>query len=334
MKKFFIATFACAALASCYNNDTTIATNLEPINFGDNFVENSVRADDPTYGAGKLISEFYVYGTVNGVNIFNADRVYSLNTDGSVDAYNAAWNCDKTQYWIDGAAYDFAAVVDANTVNVDNSTKMPVSLEYTAAGQKDLLYAEFQTTGKPAANNGLVGFTFKHLLSKVNVTFQNTTTGEDAGYKIKVRDIKFDNSYATGTYAMTTDDKGVWTGNGTWTGETATDAYTDFGSIEGVANGGSATIATERLVIPTTEPLKLSFIVDIVYVSVDNGITTETTITTTEYTGDKAKTIATNLVAGYAYNITISQSLGSKIEFTVSQNPAWVNGSNPGKIEL
>ena len=117
MKKFFIATFACAALASCYNNDTTIATNLEPIYFGDNFVENSVRAakaDDPSYGTKNPLTSIIVYGAVEGVNIFPGVTVEG--TVGTTEVEGVAqpkvWvQKDGTvQYWIAGANYTFDAV--------------------------------------------------------------------------------------------------------------------------------------------------------------------------------------------------------------------------------
>jgi hypothetical protein len=168
MKKFFIATLACAALASCYNNDTTIATNLEPIYFGDNFVENAVRAD---YSS-THITEFNVYGTVNGgqgdVLIFDDVRVYSDNEQGT--QYTKEWNCDVTQYWIAGANYVFTALVDvpeANVSRVDNDAKkLPASFTYAAISQKDVLAQTVGAVGKEAGNNSTVAFTFTHLLAK------------------------------------------------------------------------------------------------------------------------------------------------------------------------
>ena len=102
--------------------------------------------------------------------------------------------------------------------------------------------------------------------------------------------------------------------SGAWdetTATTAADYKVNFGNISDVQNGQSATIATEKLLIPTTQTLTVTFTVDIC-----NG---NTVITSTPYT----KTIETNLVAGYSYNIVIKQSLGSKIEFTVTANPTW-----------
>ena len=139
MKKLFISMLAVAALASCSQEDVIVADKGDLIGFN-SFVENSTRATDPTYGAQPL-TQFYVYGTVQGtgngvVNIYDGDVV-----TGTVG--NTVWSCGVKQYWIAGAQYNFAAVVDVDKdndklpdgVTVDTTTGMPKTIVYTTANQ-------------------------------------------------------------------------------------------------------------------------------------------------------------------------------------------------------
>ena len=112
MKKFFIAIVALAAAVSC-SNDDIISIDRQAIGFGNPFVENSVRAD---YSDGQELTQFNVYGTVTGtagtVNIFEGVPV-----TGTVGATEWSYAEQYAQYWIPGADYNFAAVVDA-TVSI------------------------------------------------------------------------------------------------------------------------------------------------------------------------------------------------------------------------
>ena len=112
MKKLFVSMLAVAALVSCSKEQTVVMPEGELIGFN-SFVENSTRATDLTYGAVALTS-FNVYGTVQGtgngiVNIYDGDVV-----TGTVG--NTVWSCGVKQYWIAGAQYNFAAVVDVNAL--------------------------------------------------------------------------------------------------------------------------------------------------------------------------------------------------------------------------
>lgn len=321
MKKFILSAAILATLASCnYNN--TIATNYEAIQFGNAFVDNNVRATDPSYSGTKELTDINVYGAINGtVNIFNATPV-----GGNVG--DATWTIKDgtTQYWIEGADYEFAAVADVADLTTDvvaNAGGIPTSLKYDAASQDDILYA-YLSRNDVAAPYSVVDFSFKHLLSKVNVTFKNTTAGDVDDYNIDVKDIKITNPYKSATYEITNNST-----NGTWSGAWNEDSAvvdanyaTEFGDILDVKNGKDATIETEMLLIPTTQDLTITFTVDIC-----NG---DDVITSTPY----SMAITTDLLQGCSYNVTISQSLGTKIQFTVSENPEWLSGTNPGEIVL
>lgn len=324
MKKFILSAAILATLASCnYNN--TIATNYEAIQFGNAFVENNVRAaEDPSYDNTTLKS-FNVYGTVNGaddkpVAIFNGEAV-----SGVVGKDNV-WTCTKTQYWIAGAEYNFAAVVDANEVNLGENL-LPETLEYTASGQKDLLYArsDENIVGK-VSGNGLVAFEFAHLLSKVKFTVKNSTAVSD--YKYTVRGITISDAYATGVYTI--GNATPWTGDGTYSTEfgTIADVTCDSKDTKSGDEGSGVECAKEKLLIPGKESLKVEFIVDLYY--------NNSPINSTSYTGDNAKvvTIDGGLLPGYAYNITLALGLENAIQFTVETAPGWTDATNNPSVNL
>ena len=309
MKKFFIAIAAIATAAACSQNETISLDNGEAICFGNAFVENSVRATDPTYGTVAL-TKFNVYGTVTGtgngtVNIFNGNEV-----TGSVG--NNVWNCDNKQYWIAGALYQFAAVADG-TVTADTNG-MPTSIATIAdsnSNVKDLLYAtNGPITGK-ASGNDKVNFTFAHLLSKVHFTVTSNTEG---GYYYSVKKIQVAN-YSAGTYTI-----GATT---PWAGTTA--ANIAFGDIEKVTSAdNNKTCVTQKLLIPTTDSFDVTFTVEIYKEAGDaDDASDDVLLGTTNYT----KTVSQDLVAGNAYNFTIALSVGELIQFTVTTNPTWGNST-------
>ena len=130
MKKLFISMLAVAALASCSQEDVIVADKGDLIGFN-SFVENSTRAaaaTDPSYstsgveGDGVALTKFNVYGAVNGVNIFNGNEV----TKGTA-GYGSAWTCGAKQYWINGADYEFVAVVDGNKTVTNGETTTEIT---------------------------------------------------------------------------------------------------------------------------------------------------------------------------------------------------------------
>ena len=311
MKKFFIATFACAALASCYNNDTTIATNNEPIYFGNNFVENSVRAveaDDPSYGTENPLTSIIVYGAVEGVNIFPGVTVTGTPGGGEW----AQEQGSTVQYWIAGADYIFDAVagVEKSAVTTDTAsgTGLPTSIHYKVANQTDMLHKRVTTNGKPTTNNGLVAFTFTHLLSKVKLTVENTTAVAATGYRYTISDIQLTNVYTEGNYAVPA---------GTWSGQ-KTGTYNSIENIT-VASGATEECATEVLLIPGAN-IGISFKVNTQMKKGEEWVT----ITTSDLNVYEEVKV---LEANKAYNFKVSLGLDDQIKFTVTENPTWANGN-------
>ena len=321
MKKYLYIALAAAALTSC-SSDDTLELNQEAISFGKAFVGNSTRATDPSYGSENKLTAFKVWGNVISTNNTAVGIFADDDVTGTVGE-NSVWNCtSKTQYWITDAKYHFAAVVNADeesgkskvTLGAD---QLPATIEYTADGSKDLLYAKsIEYTGK-ATGNDLVKFDFAHLLSKVKFNLSNTipTTNNSiavAQYTYTLTDISITNAITQGTYTVndTWDDtKKEYIYNGTWTSKAA--AGQTFDAIEGVTNGTNKDCANEKLLIPL-ENAAVSCKVNLYY---EGNLISSVTKTTT----------IAKLEPGCAYSVNVIASLNNTIQFTVTEDPSWTN---------
>ena len=310
MKKLFIATLAIAALASC-NNDQVINFDKYPINFGDAFVDNSVRATDPSYGTGKPVDHFNVYGMMDGTNDVN---IYAgaLVTKNSHD-YGEVWDIaagTPVRYWVDGVTFNFAAVVDADGVATD-ANDMPTGLTWTAANQKDMLYDYVSYTTAPA--DGLVKFTFEHLLSKINFVAENTTTSAD--YTYTITNIAVTNAITKGVYN---------TADGLWT--TTTTGSQAFGDITTFTDGLGES-ASEVLFVPGIQP-ELTVTYNISFKGTQFKTETKTFNNIVIKNADNTTTPLT-LEANKAYNFKVSVGLDKEIKFTATANVGgWENEDN------
>ena len=291
MKKFFIAIVALAAAVAC-SNDDIISIDRQAIGFGNPFVENSVRAD---YSAGKDLKAFTVYGTVTGngntVALFGGN---GANVTGSVGA--TAWNCEETEYWVPNCTYAFQAVADG----VINNGAITVSV---GDGDIDLLYAKATATtnekAEPAGDvnaNGVVPFTFTHLMSKVGFSFVNGSANNAYSYNITA--VSFTGHDTEGTYTI----GGAWD-----TTVTASSTALNFGT-------GTAT----HQIIPGKQTLNVTVAYDIVYK--DKTISsTSFTKPLKEYNFEESKS--------YCIVVTIPAP-GKEIQFKVEEIAGWVEGNS------
>ena len=199
MKKILIALCAVATLASCTKNEV-LSYDQEAIGFDNAFVDNSTRSvDDPSYTNSNLFSNFQVYGYVAGAPIFGANGVTVANTgtDGSVN-----WTYSGVQYWIAGAIYNFSAVAPVtNAWTKTAANKDATTLSFTNDGDTDLLYAQnAEYTAVTEGTNGTVGFTFRHVLSKVKFSFVNKYAATNSS--IRVKNIKILDAYQNGSVVL------------------------------------------------------------------------------------------------------------------------------------
>jgi hypothetical protein len=306
MKKTLFALIALAvATVGCNKVEVINTTPDNLIGFNSPFVENATKvAADPTYGEVAL-TQFNVYGTVTGtagtVNIFDG-----VSVTGTVGATEWSYAEQFNQYWIPGADYDFIGIVDADAVD-QNTLKMPTSITYNTAGQKDLLYATAHVEDA-AATQAAVNMSFSHLLSKAHFTVTSNTAG---GYYHSVTGIKVSN-FATGTYTIN---------GGTWAGTAAADIA--FGDVTEVTTAsGAKTNATQMLLVPNADTFNVTFTVEL-YKN-DTKLGTET----------KTISVNTDLVKGNAYNFTIACSVGNPIKFTVTNDPDWTGWTTQPDVTI
>ena len=248
-----------------------------------------------------MLCHLHVY---MGVNIYAG-----ANVSKGTAAYGEAWSTDApTQYWIAGANYTFDAVVDATETVTDGATGLPTTLKYNTETQTDMLHQRVTTVGKPTTNNGLVAFTFTHLLSKVKFTVVNETEATATGYRYTISDIAFTGANLTGDYAVPA---------GTWSNVT-TGSY----AIPDVTAASATTkeCAKEVLLIPGTNKVGIQFKVN---VEMKNGSEWKVITTTAkEYT----EVIA--LAANTAYNFNVTVGLDNQIRFTAQPVNNWTDNSD------
>lgn len=319
MKKYIYIVLAAAAFASC-SQDDAIEMNRQEIGFGEAFVENATRVMDANdYSGTKLLEGFKVYGTVTGnantLNLFQGVEIVRP-TNGQTNAgdWNAVWkykNDTDKEYWVSGCDYSFAAIVDGTVPNDGYSTTgMPTKINYSL-GTGDLLYAtataDTKMNGAPT-NNGLVSFTFTHLLSKVYFSVVDNFSTQNNDYKYEISDITVSGIPTQGVYTV-----GSTVNNGTWAkvGDNTVSANTPL-------NFGKAT--EDYLIIPVEQTMTVKFSYDVLF------------------KGQKISTILVEKPLTYefaqktVYNIQVTlPTLGNEIQFTVQAMPqdAWANGGSP-----
>lgn len=307
------------SLGSCSSDDTIDAIQGEAITFGNVFVEKSTRAIDPSYGKDKAIESFQVWGKVTGntgntVNLYGGDG--AIVTKGSA-AYGAAWACSETEYWVPSATYNFMAIANAEYVSLTSG--MPATISYTADeynvyitdGSKDLLLAEVSTNSiKTVKTNNVatpeespVAFTFSHLLSKAVFTFTNT----ESSTELKVSGIKMAGLKQKGIYTISGENKG-------WSSNTDYTSPLEFGGEVTIAAGQSGTSKNERLIIPGTYDITITFTVKDGKGGQDQNLSA--TIEDHEF------------LAGHSYNFTADIKSGLKYIVFIISSEDWSAGSD------
>lgn len=324
MKKLLFVALAAVGMTACVQNEELAVSKGNAIAFANDFIDNATKSIDGTYqnngtGANEL-TKFHVYGTVqntNGLaNIFNEELV-SKQTSGAW-----AYDVNKTQYWVAGNNYSFAAVAYAGaagvTVNKDVDTAMPVSIDYDAAAQHDLLYAEVKDINY-ANNVQPVMFTFAHLLAKAKFTVKNLMQNGN-GNSYKVKNVKVLDAVQTATYTI----GGTWTGHAgqhdVTFGDIVTVGANEYEAAKKLEMNAVGESNYERLLIPQENaPLKIS--IDVEYY-VENKVN-DADVLNDSYT--KTIEVAHTLEAGRAYNFIITLgNPGEPITFDVEKITDWV----------
>jgi hypothetical protein len=330
MKKILFAAAALVAMASCATEDIVLSAAPEAIGFDSAFVDNSTRSNyDPSYTNTKLFPDFAAFAHVNGAVLFNNKEVTGSGRNGT-------WTYDGTQYWVKGAKYNFAAIAPrtvngvcywSNAVTSVNSSKSAITTEFDFRSNSatDLLYAEVENITGKASGNDKIGFSFRHLLSKVKFSFKNEYSTE--AFSIKVYDIRIVNAYKDG-HVKVTKNTTEWTAStdsGNYcpilVGNVNVDGTNDPTVVSAFGNGTILESHNECFLIPGAVPggYEVTFKVDL--------MVGETRIDTYEHSAivDFAP------APGMAYDINavinhknIDPSTEQEaIEFTVTEVDAW-----------
>lgn len=210
MKKlfFFALTGVAAILAGCTKTETVEIPDSRAINFSGAYIGNAVETrgqQNPENITDASITEFIVYGGYNGTmtDVFNGESV--TGTSGG------SWTYTKTEYWVNGKTYDFAAYAPAAVSSVasvaaDNANKALSFTDFTsnASSQNDLLYAYDNVPTVNPSTQGAVTFNFNHALSKIRFTLTNAIDGKLTieNFKVYGMNSQGDYTYQTGSSRM------------------------------------------------------------------------------------------------------------------------------------
>ena len=321
MKKLFIAVLSMATLASCFQSEFAVD---QAIDFN-TYVGSTTKAIDPSIDNSSIEAEkFYVWGTTQQtggpiVPIFVEEEVSYSTSDSE-------WNYDpnNTKYWIAGNKYNFAAVVNGEVKTLENG--LPKTIDYTADGVTDLLYARSTADiVAKASGNDKVGFTFSHLLSKAVFTFTNTSA-DNVDNLYVVENIQISGLGTQATYDIATG----------WCTSSYDPAYVvNFGNIvETATDAGAAAVAVstealqsnyERLLIPGTHTIKITCTIKLYlngsYDSANPDVNRGQLI-------NYEKEFDVTLAPRTAYNFALSAGLNQEIDFKVNKVNDWKVGGN------
>ena len=326
---------ALAAFVAC-SKETTVDVAREEIAFGNAFVDNSTKANaatDPSYstsGKGVALTQFNVYGAVNGVNIFDGNTV----TKGTA-AYGSAWTLDGTkQYWIAGADYKFVGVVDGSKTDVTaidfDDAGLPETISYTADGVTDLL-CDVVTVDDAAAPYSIVAFNYTHLLSKINFAVKNTTSGDASNYRFVLTSAKLTNVYKSAVYgvdadAWTTDDSDANKREFVLDNLTINSNSTQYHSKEVLLIPGSAVGVYIKASIEATDDDPTAD--DAVWTVLSTVEKTFANALGMEVDGVTPKELA----KATAYNFIVELCVGNEIQFTATTMDEWTDGDGTGTV--
>ena len=332
MKKIILAAMAFAALAAC-TKETTVDVAREEIAFGNAFIDNSTKADaatDPSYsttGKGVALTNFNVYGAVNGVNIFAGNTV----TKGEA-AYGSAWTLtgDK-QYWIAGANYKFVGVVDGNktgvTVITPDAAGLPSTITYTADGATDLL-CDVVTVNDASSSYGVVAFNYTHLLSKINFAVKNTTAASATNYRFVLTSAKLTNAYKSAVYDVNND---------TWAPD---ETMREFTLDNLTINSGATQYHSQEVLLIPGSAVGVYIAANIE--ATDDDPTADDAVWTVVSTVEKTFANALGMVdstpktlaRSTAYNFIVELGVGTEIQFSAAAMPEWTDGDGDSNTVL
>lgn len=308
MKKLFIAVAAIAAAVACNTAEIVDLPSNPAIAFENAFIQNASRVGTTT----ETLEAFDVWAYIN-------EKAGTVLTDEDVTKANGQWGYANLQYWAPGHMYYFTALAPMNSANWDLDFASDVVSFTNVDGTEDLLYATAQVSTADLQLGGEmepVALTFDHLLSKVNFTFKNGFATDNV--KIQVKNVTM-TAVKAAQYTL---------GAAAWTNATDADLTLSFGDVETLASGANASVADERLTIPTAADYVygIKFYVDVYFGAVKAIADHEFNSTLT----------GAAFEIGKAYNLSATINAENLempvIEFTLAEVKDWVNQEINGGV--
>ena len=214
MKKLLFISLALTAAISCSKDQTIGEPDPVAIEINNVFVENSTKANDISKSN---LTNFGVYGFVKALStnseglLFNKVRVAKEN-----DKYIYS----PEQYWIGNAQYYFAAFAPYDnaewtytSTDAQNGTITFDNQE--AEANQDFLFAYTKPAVTPnkityTEKPGPVGFSFKHMLSRIKFSFTNGFE-DGSNISLKITDVTITNAHKNGSMVIEDGEDKNWT---------------------------------------------------------------------------------------------------------------------------
>lgn len=328
----YLAAFVMSAamLSSC-SNDDVISAPAEPNVIGFKAMANKTSRAEVTTGN---IDRFRVFGCVsdNGTG----DNHTTIFDNTTVDKKDGVWSYTDTKYWAPNKDYFFVALstnnmnpvweftaptvhetaLDVNDFTGYGTVSINITKETssgTANGDRDLVYATAtRATDATISNSSAVDLTFKHLLSRIAITFENAIPSSAYSLNI-IPDVKISGLYNEGTIELGE--------NLAWepTGEATTVISTTVPSNNNLTNTATKTTSESRFIIPSEQELTISFNVQVKLNGVNYSLRTLT-----------GKVPKQTYEIGHSYMFTakittdnISEEGAKPIEFNVTDVEGW-----------
>lgn len=221
---FYLAALGVMTLSACTSEDVIdegVQANV--IGFNNVVKKQSRASDDAVIGdlTNDNLDKFVVYGYYTKANMTaTAIQVFGGDVITLKDKATNSWDYANPRYWVPGATYNFYAYSCADVV-LDNTKGTP-ALNTTAVNSQDrvltinnficdnthkghdLIYARNENNvgrdPKDGVPNAKIGFTFNHVLTKINYEF---VSDFDQDYTVYVTDVLIENFRNKGNYHPT-----------------------------------------------------------------------------------------------------------------------------------
>lgn len=339
-KSIFLLGVAVAAMTSCSNDK--LLDQAEPIQRAigfDSFVNKGTKATSVTSEVTATnLNRFYVYGYHNGTTpeVFNNVSVIKSGDNWTMQETNE-------KNW-ETKSYNFAAYADGPGVAEHNASTLATSFtnatlsftDYSTVNQTDLIAALYARNNSNVLNTTKVALDFKHLLSKVDFTFENTNDNDllmvVENVKLTVKTVADCDYNATATVWKNFDSETIYNLDQPTNGTDNEDLFGGETALKSTAKkfiigkGETSNVSIEYFVIPSQSDATITYDVtfyDLAGNLVETKANQVLSLFPTIVKQDQSQeTISWTPSYIYKYNVQLPAS-PKKIEFTVNSVGGW-----------